>query len=40
MTGRTILPDKETTWADPEDVAHRINREAGLLRFVDAEGYP
>jgi hypothetical protein len=39
QAGRTFLPREEAALADPEDAAHPADREAGLLRFDEAEGH-
>ena len=39
QTSWPFLPRKEAVLADPKDVAHPVDREAGLLRFDEAEGH-
>lgn len=39
-TGGPFLPGKEAALADPKNMAHPADREAGLLRFDEAESHP
>ena len=39
-TGSPFLLGKEAALADPENTTHPADREAGLLRFDEAEGHP